>query len=116
MSKFSEELIIITELAIQSDKLIPIDDEDNYLPSISYRHYDDAKYCWNIINKSDKNYYLQFADNAMGMASYGFYKANNGQIYIIEAWANKITNVYIPSKKWDCLKNIISNDDVDINS
>jgi hypothetical protein len=45
------------------------------------------------------------------MYSYGFYKANNGKIYIIEAWDNNITKVYIPSKKWDCLTNIICDDE-----
>lgn len=109
MSKFSQVLIDITEEAITSDKLMP-KDTDN-LPAISCRDYEDAKSAWNIINNSDKNYYLQFGYNAGGMTSYGFYKANNGKIYIIEAWINNITKVYIPSNKWDFLENIIDNDE-----
>lgn len=108
MSKFSEEMINITEAAIMSDKLVS-KDYDN-LPAISCSDYDTAETGWKTINNSDKNYYLQFASNAGGFTSYGFYKANNGEIYIIEAWVNMITKVYIPSKKWDCLKNIISDD------
>jgi hypothetical protein len=110
MSKFPHQLIDITEQAILSNKLMP-KDTDN-LPAISYRDYGDAEFGWNIIKNSEKNYYLQFASNGAGMCSYGFYKANNGKIYIIEAWVNEITKVYIPSKKWDCLQNVIKNEDI----
>lgn len=109
MSKLLQQMIDETEAAILSKKLMP-NDYDN-LPAISYRDYDDAEYGWNLINKSDKNYYIQFASNGGGMTSYGFYKANNGQIYIIEAWINKITKIYIPNKKWDCLEKLIQDDE-----
>ena len=109
MTKFSQQLIDITEQAILSDKLMAKD--TNNLPAISYRDYEDAESGWNIIKNSEKNYYIQFASDGAGMCSYGFYKANNGKIYIIQAWVNNITKVYIPSKKWDCLKNIIYDDD-----
>jgi hypothetical protein len=102
-TKFSQQLIDITEDAILSDKLMS-KDTDN-VPAISYRDYEDAETGWNIITNSEKNHYIQFASNGYGMESYGFYKANNGKIYIIQAWVNEISKVYIPSKNWDCLKN-----------
>lgn len=105
MSKFSQQVIDITEKTLLSDKLMPEDTDK--LPAISYRDYDDAKNGWNFIKNSEKNYYIQFASNGAGMSSYGFYKANNEKIYIIEAWVNEIINIYVPSKKWDCLKNLL---------
>lgn len=109
MSKFSQRLIDNFEGAILSDKLMP-DDYDN-LPAISYRDYEDAKEGWHLINKSDKNCYIPFASNGSGYTSYGFYKANNGKIYIIEVSAvYGINKIYIPTKKWDCLKYLINDD------
>ena len=109
-TKFSQQLIDITEEAIISH----INNTDN-LPAISYRDYEEAENGWNIIKNSEKNHYIQFASNGYGCQSYGFYKANNGKIYIIEAYMNEITKVYIPSKKWDCLQNIITDQDSCIN-
>lgn len=102
-TKFSQKRIDITEEAVQND----INTTD-HLPQISYRDYNDAENGWNIIKNSEKNHYIQFASNGSGYQSYGFYKANNEKIYIIEAWMNNITKVYIPSKKWDCLQNVIT--------
>ena len=107
MSKFSQQMIDITEQAI-SEKLMPKDTEN--VPAISYRDYEDAESGWNMITNAEKNYYIQFASNGFGYQSYGFYKANDGEIYIIEAWMNEITKGYIPSKKWDCLQNVINKD------
>lgn len=45
------------------------------------------------------------------MSSFGFYKASNGQIYIIEAWMNEIVKVYIPSKNIACVKNLINDNE-----
>ena len=81
------------------------------IPSISYQYYEDAESGWNTIKNSENNYYIQFASNGSGMSSYGFYKANNGEMYIIEAWVNNITRVYIPSKRWDCLQNVITDEE-----
>jgi hypothetical protein len=106
MLKFSQQMIDITEEAI-SNKLMPKDTDK--LPAISYRDYEDAEIGWNIIKNAEKNCYIQFASNGAGISSYGFYKANNGEIYIIEAWANEITRVYIPSKDWHCLQDLINN-------
>ena len=66
---------------------------------------------WNLIQKSNINDYYEFASNAFGMQSYGFYKANNGEIYIIEAFINEISKIYIPSKNIDCLKDLIKEND-----
>lgn len=110
MTKLSQHLIDITEEAILSDKLISKDYED--LPAISYRDYQDAEYGWNLINKSDKNCYIQFASNGSGYTSYGFYKANDEKIYIIEESAiYGIQRIYIPTKKWDCLEKLIKDDE-----
>jgi hypothetical protein len=103
-TKFSQQLIDITEEAILSHTT------DN-VPAISYSDYEGAENGWNIIKNSEKNNYIQFASNAFGFQSYGFYKANNGKIYIIRAYMNEISNVYIPSKKWDCLHNVINDED-----
>lgn len=108
-TKFSQHLIDITEQAVQNE--IATDD----LPQISYRDYEDAENGWNIIKNSEKNHYIQFASNGFGYQSFGFYKANNGKIYIIQAYMNNITKVYIPSEKWDCLKNVINDQDSCIN-
>jgi hypothetical protein len=104
----SEEYINAAEQAILSDKLVP---KDTSTPSISYQYYDDAENEWKLIQNDNINSYRQFASNGMGMTSYGFYKANNGKIYIIEAFLNKISKIYLPSKRIDCLRNIIDYDD-----
>ena len=109
MSTLSEEYIIAAEQAILSDILVP--KTSLVVPSISCQYYDEAEEAWKFIQNSQKNSYRQFASNALGMSSYGFYKANNGQIYIIEAWINEIRNVYIPSKNIDCLKNLINDEE-----
>jgi len=109
MTTLSEEYIIAAEEAILSDKLIPKD--SLVVPSISCQYYNDAETEWNFIKNSEKNSYRQFASNAYGMSSFGFYKANNGQIYIIEAWINEIVKVYIPSKNIACLKNLINDNE-----
>jgi hypothetical protein len=105
MSKLSQNLIDIVEEAILSNKIMEMDTDN--VPAISYRDYEDAETGWNIIKNSENNFYKQFASNGFGMSSYGFYKANNGNIYIIEAWVNELTKIYIPSKKWDCLQKFI---------
>jgi hypothetical protein len=108
MSKLSQKLIDIIEEAILSNKLMS-KDTDN-IPAISYCDYENAESGYNMIKYKENNYYIQFASNSAGMCSYGFYKANNGEIYIIQAWINKITKIYIPSKKWNCLQNVIKDE------
>jgi hypothetical protein len=102
MSKLSQELIDQAENAISSNLLVPKDSE--FLPSISYKDYDSAVESWNIIRSAEPNTYIQFASNAAGMTSYGFYKATNGQIYVVEAFVQVINRVYYPTNKFDCLK------------
>ena len=109
MSRLSPEFIEAAEQALLSDVLVP--EESNNVPSISCQYYDYAIEMWNDINKEDVplNTYLQFASNAMGMRSYGYYKANNGKIYIIEAFMNEITDIYVPSNKIECLTKTLNN-------
>ena len=67
MSKLPEQLIIETEEAILSDKLMS-DDYDN-LPAISYRDYEDIKYGWDLINKSDAISFNSFVSTISSSSS-----------------------------------------------
>ena len=109
MSKCSQKMIDSCEAAILSDKLMP-KDYDN-LPAISYSDYKSTKVGWKFINEADKNYYMQFASNASGFTSYGFYKANDGKIYIIEAYINEISRIYTPTKMWCGLEELVKDDE-----
>ncbi len=88
-------------------KLQPI--ENNYKLSISYQYYDIAEICYKEIIKetSPVTSYTRFASNGYGYQSYGFYKARDGKIYIIETFIENINGVYIPDKNIECLKDII---------
>lgn len=101
----SKEYIDLVETAILSNKLVPYGLDQ---PNISLKYYENAEIEWNIIKNADINSYSQFASNACGLISYGFYKATNSKIYIIEAFLNEITYVYIASKNIDCLKDLIN--------
>lgn len=106
MLRLEEELIIKTEEAIKSDML----DTTNDL-CISCQYYRNAVETWKLIKNSEKNSYKQFASNGAGMTSYGFYKANDGQIYIIEAFMNDITSVYLASTNINFLKRAIKDEE-----
>lgn len=105
--KLSENYIIMVEEALLTNKLVP--DDCSRQPSISYQYYDDAEECWEWINKDDTplTSYKIFASNSYGFTTYGFYKSKSGNIYIIEAYVNNISHIYIPSKNIDCLKDIL---------
>lgn len=109
MSRLSPEFIEAAEKAILSDMLVP--EGSIVVPSISCQYYNYAIEMWNDITKEEMplNTYFQFASNAMGMQSYGYYKANNGRIYIIEAFINEIRKVYIPSNSIECLTDLLNN-------
>ncbi len=106
-STLSEQSINLAEKAIQSDKLIL--EDSNIQPSISYQYYNTAEEAWKLITGENVpiNSYILFASNSYGYISYGFYKSNNNNIYIIEAYLNNISKVYVASKKIDCLTNLI---------
>jgi len=106
MSRLNEELIITAEEAILSDLLR----SENEI-CISCRYYKYAAETWKLIKNSEKNSYEYFASESNGMTSYGFYKANNGQIYIIEARMNDITSVYLASKNISFLKRVINDEE-----
>lgn len=95
------------ENAINSDKLQPI--ENNYKLSISYQYYDDAEigYKEMIKESTPVTSYFRFAGNGYGYQSYGFYKAKNGNVYILDTSMEHINGVFIPDKNIDCFKNII---------
>jgi hypothetical protein len=100
-TKFSQQLIDITEKAI-------LYGTTDSVPAISYRDYEEAETGWNIIKNSEKNHYIQFASNGFGYQSYGFYKANNGKIYIIGKDNFPIRYEYSPLNNFDDRFSIIS--------
>jgi hypothetical protein len=57
---------------------------------------ENGKICYEEIKKMEPTSYMLFGSNAYGMTSYGFYKARNEQIYIIEAFCNNIIGYYDP--------------------
>lgn len=105
MTNLSKKYIDKIEDAILSKKLIA-DGLDQ--PNISFKYYENAEIEWNYIKNADVNSYSQFASNGCGMIQYGYYKAKNGKIYIIETFLNEIVQVYVASKNIDCLKDIIN--------
>lgn len=100
----SQQNIDLVENFLKTEKFL--NQNRDIVPSISYKHYDLAEEYYNEITQPNVpiNTYYLFASNAYGYTSYGFYKASNKKIYIIEAFMNEITNVYIPSSKFHCLK------------
>ena len=68
--------------------------------SISYQYYYDAKLGYDTILNSPPTSYVRFAENAMGMQVYGYYKARNNQVYIINSFMNEIQTIYIPSDEY----------------
>jgi hypothetical protein len=103
----AEKAIELAEEAIKSNKLMPI--EKNDMLSISYRDYDYADLAYkNIIKESTPvTSYSIFGGNALGMQSYGLYKARDGKVYIIDAFLGELRRVFIPDKNIDCFKDLI---------
>ena len=106
LDNLSERNIERAEEAIKQ-KLNPID--KNYILSISNQYYDNAKICYKRMIKltTPVTSYVRFAANGYGYQSYGFYKAKNGNVYIIDTFMEDINGVYIPNKNIDFLRNII---------
>lgn len=105
--KLSLSNIDKVEEALQTDKLQSI--EDNYKVSISFQYFAFAKLGYTEMLKETTKVtsYLQFAFNAGGMRTYGFYKAKNSKIYIIDSWLGDIENIFIPDKNIECFMDII---------
>jgi hypothetical protein len=104
----SRQNIELAEQAIKSDKLMPI--EKNDMISISYRDYNSAELAYkNIIKETTPvTSYSIFGGNALGMQSFGLYKARDSKIYIIDAYLGEIQRVFIPDKNIDCFKDLIN--------
>lgn len=101
-SQLSNENTERVEKAIK--ELLVIDGEE---PSISMQYFDDVVTYWNKIQKTPQTHYFQFASNAMGMTSYGFYKAKDNCVYIVEAFMNNITRVYTPTNKMFFMQGLV---------
>ena len=102
--KLSQNYIDYAEKAVKSSLLTT---DDIFKKSIlSIADYERLKEMWIMIRDDTINSYYQFAEYASGMKSYGLYKANNGEIYIIEAFLNEIEQIYTISKKFEFLKEL----------
>lgn len=55
-----------------------------------------GKECFGEIQTLEPTSYMLFGSNAYGYTSYGFYKAKNNNIYVIEAFCNDIVSYYDP--------------------
>jgi hypothetical protein len=81
---------------------------NNEYPAITYYDREQAIDDWNTINSPETttSSYFRFAENAFGMVVYGFYKAKNGKIYIINSYCNKIQCYYNIDSNWTFITNI----------
>jgi len=71
---------------------------DLYSPSLCNYDVENAIYTFNEINFLPPTTYILFNSEINGMVHYGFYKARNEEIYIIEEYGNLIINYYSPEK------------------
>jgi hypothetical protein len=90
LTQLNSNYIQMAEDAIANHKFSDINDL-----CISYHHYTNARDAYTIIKTATKNSYIRFAENAMGMRAYGYYKANDENIYIIDSFMNNIEAVYV---------------------
>jgi len=102
--KISQKNINIIEDFITNDNIKKSDIFKT--PCISLEYYDDMRETWTLIQNDDKNSYYYFASNGGGMNSYGFYKANNGKIYIVDAFINDIRSIYMITDNFHFLKDM----------
>ena len=97
MSRFlSEENINLVEEFISSQE------PSGSMPNISETDREQTINDWKMINLPETlcTSYLQFASNANGMISYGFYKTMKNEIYIIEAYCSVIRKYYNIDNNW----------------
>ena len=97
MSRFlSEENINLVEEFISSQE------PSGSMPNISETDREQTINDWKTINLPETlcTSYLQFASNANGMISYGFYKTMKNEIYIIEAYCSIIRKYYNIDNNW----------------
>jgi len=105
MSSLTEENINTIEKFIEENSSSL--EDPNYEPSISMQYFDNVIECWKYIQEAPETYYFQFASNAMGMSSFGFYKAKSGTIYIVEAFMNNIQHVCVPSNRMYFMQGLV---------
>jgi hypothetical protein len=91
---------IVEEVIANANNDKFITNDNTKFPSISYQYYDEANYAYDLMKTAPINSYELFASNGMGYQSYGFYKASNEQIYIIEANLNTLAYVYEMGSKF----------------
>ena len=106
--KLSQRHVAEAEKAILSD--INTSDSFPINCSISLEDYECLREKWILIQDDEINSYHQFASNANGTQSFGFYKANNGQFYIIEAFINDIRKVYSVTKNCHFIRDLIKDE------
>ena len=97
MSRFlSEENINLVE------EFISAQEPSDSMPNISETDREQTINDWKTINLPETlcTSYLQFASNANGMISYGFYKTMKNEIYIIEAYCSVIRKYYNIDNNW----------------
>ena len=97
MSRFlSEENINLVE------EFISAQEPSDSMPNISETDREQTINDWKTINLPETlcTSYLQFASNANGMISYGFYKTMKNDIYIIEAYCSVIRKYYNIDNNW----------------
>jgi len=97
MSRYlSNSNIEMIESFIQTNKAL------DTMPNISETDREQTIVDWMEINKPETqcHTYLQFASNAYGMTSYGFYKTKNDKIFIIEAYCGEVKKYYNVDSSW----------------
>lgn len=100
MSRFlSETNINILEHYIQ------VNQPSEILPAISECYREQAIEDWKTINDPETlpTTYLQFADSAYGMTSYGFYKTKEGLIFLVTAFCGELSAYYKVQPNWNIL-------------
>lgn len=77
----------------------------DFLPAISEKYREYAIESWNYINdiQTSPTSYIQFAEGAYGMSSYGFYKSKNERVFLINAFCNQPISYYDVPPTWNIL-------------
>jgi len=100
MSRFLSE----TNINILED-FIQHNNPHEILPAISECYREQAIQDWKTINNPETlpTTYLQFADSAYGMTSYGFYKTREGLIFLVTAFCGELSAYYKVQSNWNIL-------------
>lgn len=68
------------------------------LPCISPKDYNNAKKCFNIIQKLDVNSFINFGCN--GYTTYSYYKSSNGKIYVFSLFISDLYSIALLNNSW----------------